>query len=311
MAAFDAPAFCWIPGRAADPAALARLRAQWPRRPREPMGEAWFMGETRRMFDELMGDLAAVDDERLCRALEEIGSGTQSFGHMQEWDDWFHFLFAPLIERLPRTCRRAGDSLLEYVVTALMSLHPDAVAAPPYAGFVEDVLMTLGRAVVAREPWGVDDPWSWVRDARSTQLQRHRTQGEFAASAFLHLKYLPADAVPAWTASMLDIPHPVWRAQVLPWLAGMADVSVGRSEDDRFARDNLEWAWSHALERSKGDVPAPIALPDANVQAMVATVRRAMNRGRYEAWLESFEPYPAVRDGLYDLPPRFERYYLR
>src|SRR5262245_14259846 len=75
--------FVWQPGVGRDPDALARLRTQF-RRPPEPMGEAWFMGERRRMFHELGGDLGQISAGDLQKPLQEIASGTSSFGPMAE-----------------------------------------------------------------------------------------------------------------------------------------------------------------------------------------------------------------------------------
>lgn len=48
--------FVWQPGQGIDPAALARLRAKL-KRPARPMGEAWFMGNDRHYFNELLDDI--------------------------------------------------------------------------------------------------------------------------------------------------------------------------------------------------------------------------------------------------------------
>ena len=48
--------FRWHPGQGPDEAALARLRRAFPK-PAVPMGEAWFMGVERYLFE----DFAARD----------------------------------------------------------------------------------------------------------------------------------------------------------------------------------------------------------------------------------------------------------
>jgi hypothetical protein len=49
------------------------------------MGEAWFMGEERRVFDWLLGNLDEFALEELRDPLEEIASGNSSFGSYDEW----------------------------------------------------------------------------------------------------------------------------------------------------------------------------------------------------------------------------------
>lgn len=49
--------YFWRPGVGIDSAALDRLRIHFTR-PKEPMGEAWFMSSERHLFRELQGDLS-------------------------------------------------------------------------------------------------------------------------------------------------------------------------------------------------------------------------------------------------------------
>ncbi len=51
------------------------------RRPSKPMGEAWFMGDGRQMFPQLLGDLGRLSTEELQEFLAEIASGTTRFLH--------------------------------------------------------------------------------------------------------------------------------------------------------------------------------------------------------------------------------------
>ena len=76
--------FRWIPGAGRSASASARLSAAFPR-PKTPMGEAWFMGDSRRTFAELQDDLQSIDIARLDTPLEEIVIGTTSFGPRDEW----------------------------------------------------------------------------------------------------------------------------------------------------------------------------------------------------------------------------------
>jgi hypothetical protein len=51
------------------------------------MGEAWFMGDGRHMYLELMGDLGSLTTSHLKDILTEIASVTGSFGAYVEWHD--------------------------------------------------------------------------------------------------------------------------------------------------------------------------------------------------------------------------------
>ena len=112
-----------------DQEALRRLREQFTR-PKQPMGEAWFMSDQRRMFPELMGDLDQVTGYGLQQPLNEIASGTSSFGPMGEWTEWYHYLLA---QALPR-CHDGSvcGSIVESLVNGFMALYPNGVHAAPY-----------------------------------------------------------------------------------------------------------------------------------------------------------------------------------
>jgi hypothetical protein len=80
--------FLWTPGQGPDSAAVERLQKHSPR-PREPMGEAWFMGEKREMFDYLLhANPSDLELNQLARPLEEVASGNSCFGPMREWHEW-------------------------------------------------------------------------------------------------------------------------------------------------------------------------------------------------------------------------------
>jgi len=306
----DDSSFRWIPGRGPDVAALGRLRAQWPRRPPAPMGEAWFMGESRKMFPQLMGNLDAVPAAEIEHALREAASGTISFGLNDEWSGWFHYLLPQLV---PRALETGSDSLLELLVDGLLAHYPQGVVEPPYPGFREDILATLGQCLP-----GAWDETTGMESAQRPPHSYPEVTGTFAASAFLMLKYLPGQAVAEWVTSLLDIPFPPWRAQVLTWLVGIHGRIDRQGAWPRYWTSDepqVAWGWSHIHSGfNDGDhsprPPAHPPIPDANRDALFATARRRMSVERLCAWLDSFAPYAGLHDSQYDLPERFTRLYL-
>jgi hypothetical protein len=311
----DAPAAAWIPGRGPDPDALARMRAASPR-PREPMGEAWFMGETRRMFPELLGDLSALDTAALEDPLVEIASGLHCFGDVDGWVPWFQYLLPRFV---PRALEDRGRLLPLLVNGAILCCSPAGTDAP-YDGYTDDLLATLGRSLMTMPHWrDASDPLCWTRAALQRHHHWHYVEDAFAASAFLHLVHLPTAQVPAWVVSMLDIPDPVWRGQVLPWLVGVHPMLVGAVRwpcEWKDAEPRVDWNWSHVLGgETTGDhrpdrAPPGPALRGDNGAVVIDTVRRRMNHERLCAWLDSFKPYPSLNDNLFDVPERFARLYL-
>jgi hypothetical protein len=307
--------FLWIPGEGCDEAALARMRKEFPR-PCEPMGEAWFMGKTRAMFWDLMGDLDALPIGELSTPLFEIASGALAFGERDEWTFWFHHLLA-------RTLPRAHDeyafySLIEPLTTAFFALHPQGVREP-YKGFRADALATLGRSMMNPSCWNGDrirlgsflhrecNPrvgvWFW-----------YDASGDFSASMFFCLKYLDAESIAPWLRSVLDIPCPHWRAQIMVWFVGAHDLLAGRILDpadyDRRDRPSLSWVSSHLLRCDPALGLDAAFLPRANRDATLATLASFMNDDVYLDWLCSIADVDYLESELADLPERFRELYV-
>jgi hypothetical protein len=305
--------FQWIPGHGQDETALARLRSALPR-PKSPMGEAWFMGEKRRMFTELMGDLTALPTDDLIKPLVEIATGTGSFGPRKEWSDWFHYLLGHLIP-----LSHSDERLLENLITAFMSQYPRGIAREPYKGFRADVLNTLGRTMM--------DPACWAGDriVIGSMLQRgvwpsgmwnwFDASGDLSTSLFFCLKYLSADEIAPWTRSALAIPCPHWRAQILVWLVGAHGVLTGEVRQPSDFGDiwpRIRWDWSHCLDDARfTDGPAIDAFfPLENCRQMLDAVTATMTEDKMLDWLASFAEYDYLEAELADLPGRFCELYL-
>lgn len=188
--------FLWTPGNGVDPFALGRLRAHFPR-PTEPMGEAWFMGDERRMFRELLGSLDAITTRDLQEPLAEISTGTGSFGPMKEWNTWYHYLLGAL---LPRNHESFVSYLLESLLTGFMAIYPNGIYREPYKGFREDVLLTLGRCMMDSMCWNGSDIAIGKVLRQSNNNPNHvwvwwDASGDFTASMFFCMKYLPESSV--------------------------------------------------------------------------------------------------------------------
>lgn len=314
--------FLWIPGRGIDRAALARLRA-YCRKPDAAMGEAWFMGE-RRMFPELFGDLDTLPLDTLMLALEEIASGTSSFGPLQEWRDWYHYLLGAL---LPRS--HGFDvlhSLLEDLMSGFMTQYPNGVHRPPYPEFHEDVLLTLGCCLMEPECWNGtdialgnvlrrsnDNPagvWLWF-DA----------SGDLSASLFFCLKYLPEASIAPWLHSVLAIPAPHWRAQLMVWLTGAHDILAGTlawpAQWPLDARPYVGWEWSHCLgphlaqADESGAAPSQAFLPEGSRLQALRTLDAYFTEARYREWLAAISAVPEVVAELEGISALFAERYLR
>jgi hypothetical protein len=193
------------------------------------MGEAWFMGAERRMFRELLGNLDKLSASELQQPLGAIASGTSSFGPQQEWSTWYHYLLGAV---LPRSHESFVSYLLEDLVVGFMALYPNGVYREPHKGFRDDALMTLGRYMMDTECWNGSNI-AIGRILRRSDNNPNRVwvwwdaSGDFTASMFFCLKYLPESLVAPWLRSVLEITSPHWRAQVIVWMVGAHDILKG------------------------------------------------------------------------------------
>lgn len=308
--------FEWHPGLGIDAAALARLRENF-RRPRAPMGEARFMGEGRRMFSELQGDLATLPAERIACALDEIASGTVAFGPRSEWRDWYLYLLGQLLapEVACRVRVPAGR-----LVTAFIALDR-TMAQPPYRGFVHDALLTLGRLAMER------DRWTASVDADAAPLHTHgerRTAdgalGELSAVLVFCLRYVPPPGLQAWWQSVLRIDSPHWRARIMTWLVGahgLLSGTVGWPGDlPESAWPSVEWDGAHWLKAEHRDAfgaprrSAGGMLSEGACSQVLQQTRAHFTAEVWIEWLESIDRVPAVASESGGVACAFEALYV-
>ncbi|MBO9829366.1 hypothetical protein J7373_14025 [Xanthomonas sp. A2111] len=305
--------FIWRPGDGLNAGCVQRMRARFPR-PLKPMGEAWFIGEERRMFDFLLADLDHLSLHDLRAPLDEIAAGNACFGPMDEWTRWYRYLLAHLV---PRHHAQSFDSLYQRLVTAFIAIHPRAIDEP-YPGFADDARHTLGRCLM--------DPLRWdaqrlalaaPEDPRASEghFAWSVAYGDFSAGMFFCAKYLAEDELPGWLDSVFAIDCPLWTTQLYTWLLATSPLLCGDvlelPELDCDTLMDVVWHGAHVL---KGDfsgcyepAPSPLPLlPPDRCQAVLAAARRHVSQARYFAWLDAIKPHAYLETMLGDMPNRFE-----
>lgn len=314
--------FLWTPGHGVDPSALQRLQAHF-RRPADPMGEAWFMGDERRMFPELKGNLDEIPTYDLQESLEEIASGTSAFGPLREWNEWYHYLLGQL---LPRSHESFVSYLLESLITGFMAVYPNGIYRERYKGFREDVLHTLGRCMMDSSCWNGSDI-AVGKVLRQSDNNPNRVwgwwnaSGDFSASMFFCLKYLPESSVESWLRSVFDIPSPHWRAQIIIWLVGAHGILTNAirwpSEFSLEARPHIDWEWSHCLKAEmaaaddSGAPPTPTFIPEASRAAALSLAQSYFSENVFLEWLDCISTVPYLEKELAEIPSTFETLYVR
>lgn len=281
------------------------------------------MGKERRMFHELEGPLESLTARQLQSPLEEIASGTASFGPLAEWHNWYHYLLGALI---PRCHETLVSPLLEVLITAFMALYPNGLGRPPYPEFAADVLSTLGRCLMVPQCWkgGEIAVGEFLHRSNRNPAQVWGwwyASGDFSASLYFCLKYLPPALVRGWFTSLLEIESPHWRAQVLAWLVGSDGLLRGRllwpSEFERGAQPDVRWDWSHCLKRELADedesgLPAATSFitEESRVHVLAAS-DDYFSSDKFVEWLESIARVPYLESELGNIPVLFKNIYLR
>jgi hypothetical protein len=310
--------FVWQPGIGVDDAAVERMRDQF-RRPAVAMGEAWFMGERRRMYDWLLGDLRTFTVEQLRDPLEEIASGNSSFGPMDEWTNWYRYLLAQLVTRHDEA---SFDSLYQRLVTAFMAVHPLGIEEV-YPGFANDALQSLGRCLMDPSRWtgnrlAVSEPQDPAQGGRREAMDWDVACGDFSAGMFFCTKYLDEAQLDGWLDSVFAIDCPLWTTQLYVWLLEAHPLLSGeivQMADIKFDPfTNVAWLGTHVL---KGDYsgahdparsPVPFLSPGRG-GTVLAAVRRNLSEDKYFEWLDALKPAAYLQFELGDRPSRFADVY--
>src|SRR5262249_18689580 len=151
----------WISGCGPSATSLKHMRERI-KKPEEPMGEAWFMSGERYLYFAMMEqDPLELSDGNRRDVLWEIASGTKSFGHLEERDQWFRFLLPALIERSHR-----GWQSLENTMTAFFNVFDNGIREA-YDGFRDDVIRSLSMCLMKEDLW-----FEWVDEMTKLRIRR-------------------------------------------------------------------------------------------------------------------------------------------
>lgn len=264
------------------------------------------------MFADLTGDLDVLNTQCLQAPLIEIASGTVNFGPMDEWNSWYHYLLGQL---LPRSHEQFVSSLLELLITGFVAIYPNGAGSPPYEGFEADVLNTLGRCMMEPHCWndGEIAVGSFLHRSDNNPAQVWcwwDASGDFSASMFFCLKYLPQESLQDWIASVFAIRSPHWRAQVIAWLVGahaVLDCQIAwPSAFDFEARPHIGWEYSHILGNRLGTS----LLSRESASTMLAAAKQFFSASTYEEWARSINSVHYLKSEMAEIPDLFRKLYV-
>lgn len=303
--------YIWQPLQPYDSMALNRLK-EHTQKPKQPMGEAWFMGDDRRMFDELLGDIESLDIEVLLSALREIVSGNSCFGHFDEWLDWFDYL-------LPYTMNYSNQSYAfhtyqESLITAFISCYPNQEATyRKYALFLPDVLNTLGKNVL--------EHFRLENNQLNFDINIEQASAEVSANMILCAKYLPNHLIKDWLNSVLNIKNHLWRLVVMNWFYAYYEVlTTGKWIGELKGYNNFDnyefmaqWEDNHYL---KGEIlsEGKDFIGAENRQIILEIVNDYFKRNDFENWSNEYDNFLIETNYKYIFPEiiieNFKKTYL-
>jgi hypothetical protein len=206
------------------------------------------------------------------------------------------------------------------LITGFIAVYPEGIKDEPYIGFQEDVLNTLGKCMMDQKCWSNDNIilgkilcplnnnpariWGW-----------YQTSGDLSASLFFCMKYLPAEQIPAWFESALNIKSPHWRAQMLVWMTGAYEVFTNTfTQPSQFmGHQNIDWACSHCLNgdyTGKKDYVEKVFISEENKLAAIQTIENYFNDDVLLEWLISISQYDYLENEIGNIAENFKSLYL-
>jgi hypothetical protein len=266
------------------------------------MGEAWFYG--RKMYHSMLDGSDVELSSDLSEALWEIATGQRSFGPDAdpEWTGWLHY-------QLWRFPELAQDRLIsdDYstCITAFMTRYPAGAAVMTRypTGILEeldrdladDVLATLGRVKLIGKYWQSD-----FNPTKPVFCSDDPSSG----ALLLMIKYLADEDLPAWWRSVITIDNPVWRINLLIWLAAASPIFLDPTAQPGQFNDysGASWHTSDVLNGKyaiNGHEPIPF-LSVQRQQAICELFRETLTMEALLAWVSAFEPLqPLAAPNLY------------
>lgn len=320
----------WIPRKGCSLKALNRMRLHF-HKPNYPMGEAWFMGEERRLYTELLNEnpLEKIKTTDLSSILFEISSGTSCFGHQEEWDEWFKYLLPGLILH-SQDVEYFSQLLVQAVISAFMSIYWQGIDEE-YDGFRNDVIDSLSLCLMNDNLWfDYKDEKTNTVNARAVFLDTYQdgrgdlklgwnsgqADENLSAMMFFCLKYLNQEEIVTWVKSLFAIPDEYWKGALMVWLLGAYDILnepiVVPSKIEK-ANPEISWEHSHCLGSRFGSIAAKYPpevefndnkdfLPSENIKLFLEEMRRHLTAEVIIEWAELFTEDKFAAESTYNVP---------
>lgn len=270
--------FLWVPGQGPSSDALKRLARLCPK-PSKTMGEAWFIGEKRRIFTELeRTDIEMLTHKEMEKVFFEITSGPHCFGKEDNWNEWFYFLLWYLLEKENCAC----GANIENLVSAAFVMNT-VFSELPYLQYKSDLRNTLGRAIMSKLYWNELDDLTDEANRVDCWSGEPFCCGAVSSSLFLSLELLEAEQLEAWLQSILRISGTYWRANVLCWFLSAHNLLF---QSDSFCNvDNrlfpsIQWEHDYLVASAR------VRFDRRKLELFFETLREQLDLQRFMIWME-------------------------
>ena len=309
----------WVPGQGPDESRVLEL-ARIFGKPREPLGEAWFMGETRRMYDDLNeGGIEAVPNENLDKYLKELPTAIWCFPHsVHQWEAWYAYL----TPRVLISGRFLGDEPppvdIGYLWDGLIALSwVTAHNSPENRALAHetDFASVLVPLIMHPQFWP-EGHYKPVQKTVNVMGWDRSLKCRLPTSLLLAWRYLPPESLRAWLRSVLAIDDDIWRGPFMMWLQQIEPIFTHGSSAYKVLKEcdikkmwpgSSMWLismkepdWESIPSHSIADMRASIAqkqswelIPPRNIAALREAIVQEFDEATCEDWMEELSArYP-------------------
>lgn len=326
----DKSLYQWIPKNGISLEAIERMRTHFPK-PNYLVGEAWFISKKRRLYSEIntKNSFNKIQPIDLSAILFEISSGTKSFGHREEWDEWFKYLLPDLIIRT-QEFKYFNFMLVPDIVTAFMSIYWKGIVEE-YEGFRNDIISSLSLCLMNDNLWfdyknentqstnlrpNFLDSYLDGRDELKLGWNCGASDGNLSAMMFFCLKYLKPEEIVSWVKSLFSIQDIYWKGALSVWLLGAYDLlqeSIVIPSMIEKAIPDITWDYSSVLGSRYGSIDAEHSshedfndnkdfLLAENTKIFLEEVRKQMSPELLIKWAEQFSQDQLASESTYNVP---------
>ncbi len=296
--------FLWTPGDGPSSDALKRLARICPK-PSKIIGEAWFLGDKRRIFTELERlDVENIPHDIMAKIFWEMTGGVSSFGREDIWNEWFYYLLGYLLEKENCAC----GANVEYLVSAALVMNtvfPDV----PYPQYKNDLRDTLGRAIMSKLYWSETGDLTDDVNGVSSWSNGPSCCGPVSASLFLCLEFLEENQIDDWIYSILRINGIYWRTNLLCWMLSAHNllfIPDSFCNVDSRLFPSIQWEHDYLV------TSAHVRFNRQKFELFFEKLREQLDLARFMLWMEPLFDEPSLAGELNDwsITDRYADYVL-